>query len=181
MHFLPIFQANEDALSECDVLLAVLDYALPEGTKLGLCQEGECSSSTLDWHLTTELNLPDNGTVWEMGYCRALGIPVIGFYPEPRAPEALNLMLSHGTEGIVLGWEKLDYFMGLGFAQVLIDDMGQEELCRAAQAHCPHLFDRAEYLRKTLWAKDYEPRDQYLRSVIRFDWNECHNFEGEVV
>lgn len=107
----PVFKSNEEGLNSCQTMIAVLEYALPEGQRLSLVEDvpgydtgiGE-REGFLKEHVSLEL--PDAGTVWECGYHRAQGKLVFGFHRDTA--KHLNLMLSHGCDGIVKGFENLE-------------------------------------------------------------------------
>ena len=103
----PVFDRNADAIGKSDYVLAVISYELPSSQQLVLkttetvipaCREADLYAGTKE----VVVNLPDNGTVWEMGYARALNQPVIGYHPQ-EIPKNLNLMLSHGCNYLVCG------------------------------------------------------------------------------
>ncbi len=101
----PIFNRNEEEIHSCDILLAVLEYPMPRGNKLGIYRE---DGDTIV-PLVKSIEIPDSGTVWEMGAARALGKLVIGFYPT-KENNKINLMLSHGCDGMIVGWRNLKGF-----------------------------------------------------------------------
>lgn len=111
-----VFRNNEEGLRDCDIMIAVLSYALAPDCMMGT---GEMINFSHQKNLPTQvvmnsfkpLELPDSGTVWEMGYFRALDKIVIGFHPEKRG-DHLNLMLTHGCDGLISGWDNLSKFIG---------------------------------------------------------------------
>lgn len=111
----PVFDANEQGLNECRVMIAVLEYALPEGDKTELFQRGAHVGMDFDGEpeyasKRTRIELPDAGTVWEAGYFRAQGKLVLGFHTNQA--KHLNLMLSHGCDGMIRGFGNLRTFLG---------------------------------------------------------------------
>jgi nucleoside 2-deoxyribosyltransferase len=104
----PVFQSNLDGLDECRVMIAVLEYALPEDKRMYLCT-GEEDGPGFNVLSSQEMELPDAGTVWEMGYFRAQGKIVIGYHTDKA--KHLNLMLSHGCDALIKGFENLDNFI----------------------------------------------------------------------
>ena len=82
----PIFESNVQGLDDCDVMIAVLEYAFPDGQQLVL-QDRRGLDAGAD-SIDTVLELPDAGTVWEMGYHQAQGKLVLGFHSNKgEAPE----------------------------------------------------------------------------------------------
>lgn len=119
----PVFESNEQGLDVCRVCIAVLEYALPtEQHRLGLLvppigelythKDPNIYRQGLDEtpYRFTPLELPDAGTVWETGYLRAQGKLVIGYHSKKKASH-LNLMLSHGCDGLISGVENLRRFL----------------------------------------------------------------------
>jgi hypothetical protein len=61
------------------------------------------------------LNLPDTGTVWEMGFAYAVNMfsrrmDIYGFTTRPRT-DKLNLMLTKSCKGVISGLEELTKFL----------------------------------------------------------------------
>lgn len=115
----PIFDSNEDGLDQCCACIAVLEYAMPEGH--GLFAHSPCDLAEQDAQLGkpvvpfgkhTRIELPDAGTVWECGYLRAQGKLVFGFHTDKA--KHLNLMLSHGCDGLVKGFDNLRLLLSRG-------------------------------------------------------------------
>jgi nucleoside 2-deoxyribosyltransferase len=102
----PIMASNLRGLDECEAMIAVVEYAMPKGHNLCLHRSAELGKS--DKPLRVEL--PDAGTIWEMGYHRAQGKPIVAFH-SIKQPDQLNLMLSHGICGVVTGWDDLAQFI----------------------------------------------------------------------
>lgn len=116
-----IFQSNMLGLHECDAMLAVLDWKLPEGELIcrgrlkpvGPMEEKAAPyASSYFAPIGTPLHLPDTGTVYEMGYMHAKGRPIVGYTERDRS-EALNLMLTTGLRGVISGKSELLDFLGL--------------------------------------------------------------------
>ena len=87
-------------------MIAILSYALPVKRSIKLLEEDLVGTTH---KIISEIELPDSGTVWEMGYFRALGKIVIGFHPEKQGTH-LNLMLTHGADALISGWSNLERF-----------------------------------------------------------------------
>lgn len=109
----PVFDSNERGLDECDVMIAVLEYAMPPREYPAHIQMAIIDNPDLEpcgpGTVFTPIELPDAGTVWECGYHRAQGKLVLGFHTDQA--KHLNLMLSHGCDGLIKGWENLDGFL----------------------------------------------------------------------
>lgn len=97
----PVFDSNRQGLDECRVCIAVLEYAYPEGTTLCVVKNS----------VAMQVELPDAGTVWETGYLHAQGKLVLGFHTTKQAKH-LNLMLTHGCDGLLTGYGSLHSFLG---------------------------------------------------------------------
>lgn len=105
-----MFGMNVNAIEKCGVILAVLNYAMPDYMQVGVgTHVHEFDHQTVMANFKP-LYLPDSGTVWEMGYARGTGRIVVGFHPDKK-PEHLNLMLTHGTVGMLCGWDALETFL----------------------------------------------------------------------
>lgn len=106
-----VFLNNQEGLMKCKLMIAVLQYKLPYGKTLGVAtglQPGfEHGVRMSDF---TPVDMSDNGTVWEMGFFRGQGKLVVGFHPE-KPITSLNVMLSHGCDGLISGWENLARFL----------------------------------------------------------------------
>ncbi len=95
-----IFAVNLTKLDEAEAVLAVLDWLLPPGRTLALIEKDEASGTPLPGEPTfflQECQIPDSGTVWELGVAYANDIPsyVISTGKEP------NLMLIQGATGVL--------------------------------------------------------------------------------
>ena len=108
-----VIESNKLQLDVCDLIIAVLDYKLPADTEMCQVQwdlsSGHILSDAIVKYAYT-VEIPDSGTVWEMGYAFALGKPILG-YVSGEKPKALNLMLSHTMRGVVSGTDRLAYFL----------------------------------------------------------------------
>ena len=109
-----VFQSNIEQLEGCDVLLVIVEYALPEHQSLRL---GWDSCDLSSFEPISKLELPDIGTIFELGYlaCFAKGHgnpinqtnqKIIGFHSQ-KAPSQFNLMLSHSLDGVITGFDQL--------------------------------------------------------------------------
>jgi nucleoside 2-deoxyribosyltransferase len=101
-----VFASNEAGIYSCTIMIAVLEYALPQDQYICSLHRDEDFRCGFR-HIMIEL--PDSGTVWEMGAYRALGGLVVGYH-STKQPDQLNLMLSHGTDALLLGPENLRKF-----------------------------------------------------------------------
>jgi nucleoside 2-deoxyribosyltransferase len=120
-----IFRANVDNIRDSRCMFAVLDWLMPNDRQLRIVETPDYSEDygprgrllgeiRQSLHIySPPLNLPDTGTVWEMGLAYAIPRPIV-IYTE-RPPEAgLNLMLTQGTMGVVRGLDELDRFLNNG-------------------------------------------------------------------
>ena len=99
----PVFESNEQALHQCDCMIAVLEYAQTPGFRLGL----EVVTNSGDPMDFIPLEIPDTGVVWEMGVMNALNKPVFGYH-STKQPEQMNLMLTHSLAGMLCGKPALE-------------------------------------------------------------------------
>lgn len=111
-----VFHCNVDNIDDCTHMLAVVDWLLLDKQEvrqvdvgMGDIMNGDSSVSLIS--KSGPLNLPDSGTVWEMGYAYSLKIPIILF----RTKETkLNVMLTQCAEGVVTGLPSLEKFLNRG-------------------------------------------------------------------
>lgn len=129
-----ILRTNIENIDDCDVLLAVLDWTMPEHQHLYILGHPMTSGYTYDYasqaaggpldtsavrgkHIAGPLNIPDSGTVFEMGYAFAkLGhgsFQIFGV--TARGPsQKLNVMLARACHGIVQLDRLRDFFQPEG-------------------------------------------------------------------
>lgn len=105
----PVFNSNVEAIHKADVMIAVLEYLMPPDMELLLFRDDQNNPGEGRF---SAIRLPDTGTVWEMGYMRALGKPVVGFHTGETGQ--LNLMLSHGCNGFLKSMDDLDRYLEPG-------------------------------------------------------------------
>lgn len=124
-----IYRRNIQGLHSADYVLAVVDWLLPTSQEIRVVNfhrgEGECEEiKSVSGLASGPLNIPDAGTVYEMGYAAALLQSRIGcqgyvagtpktllFVPKPRK---LNLMLTQGVSGFIQGFRHLEKFLSFG-------------------------------------------------------------------
>ena len=96
-----IFGRNIRWMLQCDYALCQLDYPLLKNQKLGLdTYSVHADTKEISVH-KTEIDLPDSGTIWEMGFLFAQGKTIIGYYAETKKKRKLNLMLVNALNGFV--------------------------------------------------------------------------------
>ena len=104
-----IFERNIQWMNDSLLILAQLDYPLIAPKVLSVVD-------TDTWN-HVPVNLPDAGTVFEMGYMYANEIPIIGYTDSPLL--AVNLMLTEALTGYI-DEEPLDVFLKGGIMWSLI-------------------------------------------------------------
>lgn len=112
-------RSNLDAIKEANFVLAWLDRVLPEGDEILLVhrpvvraypEEGKPNDVITDGVVKRRrLMKPDDGTLWEMGYATALGVPVVALTFDTDKP--MNLMLDQNIEGLIRGKGRLARFL----------------------------------------------------------------------
>lgn len=114
-----LFVENRRAIEAAAGMLAVTDYLLPRGEVLRSCQGagGEGNAKVFG----PPLELPDTGTVWELGYAHAMLPPgnVILFTSKPAGSGSMNIMLSQSAAGICYGLSNLKRFLETGNSKEL--------------------------------------------------------------
>lgn len=151
----PVYNSNERGLDRCKAMIAVLEYAMPRGQRLQLVREDldlTGDPEPVRTIILPSMELPDAGTVFECGYFRAQMKPVIGFHSTKQAKH-LNLMLSHGCDGLISGWENLERFL-----------RRDHEGSVAKHDFMSRLAEKG--------------RDPQI--VNQFDWSACENWDREV-
>lgn len=126
-----VFESNVQALMDCQLLVASVNWALPpEELVAGLRLMGKEEPWTQPdpsvfsrqgsampggghgLYRATPLDIPDAGTVWEMGFAYSCNtfmnprMPIVAFAPE-RPIEKFNLMLQFGCDIAVGDWDQL--------------------------------------------------------------------------
>lgn len=97
-----VFDENYHAIVACTSMLAVVDWMNKAGESIRSVTERTLytpEGREFD-HVSGPLNLPDTGTVWEMGAAFALQRPVIMYTQRPRTAK-LNIMLTESCRGMV--------------------------------------------------------------------------------
>jgi len=97
-----IFKNDYQEICRSTHVLAIVDWALPEGQSIHLHRNGTPEI------IGPPLNIPDSGTVWEMGCAYALRVPVILFTHNPS--KNMNLMLTQSAKGCIYGFDALHLF-----------------------------------------------------------------------
>jgi nucleoside 2-deoxyribosyltransferase len=125
-----IFDSNVGNIIQCRTVIAVLDWNMPDKNTMHVIRNGMTSGYQEDWqrppgaegdgpwntceirgaHVAGPLNLPDTGTVWEMGCAWAKGIPVFA-YTDRKESEPLNVMLVQCCKGVIYGLNHLRGFV----------------------------------------------------------------------
>lgn len=99
-----IFKRNLLWMQECNFALCQLDYPMLSYQTLCICEENQEEPEEENWHKV--IQLPDAGTVWEMGYLYALHKCIIGYCAEKT--DSINLMLAQCLTGYVK--DPLEFF-----------------------------------------------------------------------
>jgi nucleoside 2-deoxyribosyltransferase len=124
------FWNNVENLVDCDHVLAVADFKLPEGARLRICAKDNSGEPQITVGFPP-LHLPDTGTVFEMGVQFGMWLVAmrakIDFYDRERhaerkivlyterpLTETLNVMLTKSCHGVLHGKKELDSFLNSG-------------------------------------------------------------------
>lgn len=109
-----VFDENARAIEACTYLLAVTDWLMPEDKGLYVCSPEEfdngCTKALTPDH-AKPLNLPDTGTVWEMGYANRNNITTFIFTTRLRGGK-MNIMLTQSAQGVIYGLDHLKLVLG---------------------------------------------------------------------
>ncbi len=108
-----ILDMNVKGILESTCVLAVLDWLNPSGCEVRLIksEERQLGYSHSTHYKSPPLNMPDTGTVWELGYAYGTKVPVVGFLLERTGK--FNVMLTEAMRGICYGFHQLDSFLYL--------------------------------------------------------------------
>lgn len=110
-----VFCLDAEQISACQCMVAVLDYL---GADLCRIPDTQESASVVD---LPHINLPDAGTVWEMGYAYSVGLPILGF---STSGSGFNLMLSQSLVCLVDKVTDLTRSLGLTVQAQIADSQG---------------------------------------------------------
>jgi len=115
-----INEANLSALRRCSLVLAWIDRILPKSDQQIALVDNVRTEDGNTWNsarvLKSGLMKPDEGVLWELGYCAAINTPSIIYTEIPEQP--VNLMLSENVSGIAVGTEMLTKFLTDSFREV---------------------------------------------------------------
>lgn len=159
-----VYRSNIDAMHSCDIMLAILDYQLPKGREVHVVDNYDgYTINPITGHEMVDslikLQIPDTGTVFEMGYFNALQKPVIGYVSQ--MPKSMNLMLTHGVHGVVEGAKNLLKFLTPGTPNY--PDSWTEML---AQYTADRKYDYAENYRQMGMMLDFDYAPLRINEVI---------------
>lgn len=110
-----VFDKNLDEILACTHMLAVVDWLLPTGQEIRCLTNSQIhdlgTGSAISAMGTSEpLNLPDIGTVWEMGVGYEASCDII-IYTERGKDSGLNIMLTQCAQGVIRGLEHLERYL----------------------------------------------------------------------
>lgn len=142
-----IYARNVEAIFDCDWMLAIVDWLMPDDREVRICDTADPAFALgegavlrpQDPHRRVygkPLNVPDSGTVWELGFVSALNKvsdnyhlvkgrpemtdkPVV-LYTERPLEQPLNLMLTRqkaGVKGVLRDVSSLRQFLNDGRPQ----------------------------------------------------------------
>ena len=112
------FTANCMGIKERSVVLAVVDWLLPENQEMRIVEfdawnrmykESMVGQSFPAWIRSPKLYVPDMGTVFEIGYANAIKKPVIALRVQNKMP--INLMLAEAFVGMMYDLHTLTKFV----------------------------------------------------------------------
>lgn len=107
------FNDNYRAIECCKFMVAVVDWLMPAMLDLRVVKEflsEGLPTAPLYEGMSPPLNLPDAGTVWEMGVAFALKKPVVMLTLRPPT-DKLNIMLTESCIGIARGVKALEEYL----------------------------------------------------------------------
>jgi nucleoside 2-deoxyribosyltransferase len=106
-----IVSSNIESILASRVVLAHIDWLLPAPNEVRVVapDQGDRPGS-FDARSKT-LNIPDSGTVWEMGFARGWNIPVVAYTLSRN--RKVNVMLTETCSGFLVGKEEILDFLDL--------------------------------------------------------------------
>lgn len=108
-----IWQRNVTEIDQSNLVLAVIDYLQPEG--IGVWALHEATGRKI-----APVQVPDTGTVFELGLALDLGKHIFLFTTRPKE-QRLNLMVTQCADGIIYGLDHLkQVFSPKGFRPDLV-------------------------------------------------------------
>lgn len=113
-HAKQVFDKNFDAICGAQSMLAIIDWLMPPNKEIRTIHADTIKPGIVEDKVAAisgpALNLPDTGTVWEMGaaYVQKLHLACFTLRPESAG---VNLMLTCGCDGIVYGFDALENFL----------------------------------------------------------------------
>ena len=116
-----IFGRNEKQIHECDLVMAQIDWPMPEDQEIWCVDKivRDDRNGGIPWGRFKfgPIHVPDSGTVWEIGMAYAIGKPIVA-YTIGHAGK-LNLMLEFACKGFLSGEQEIERFLKTG---IPVDD-----------------------------------------------------------
>ena len=103
-----VFRDNLQGLAACSHMLACVDWLHAPGEYTARIYHAPGRKIADE---VARLNLPDAGTVWEMGWFYAAEKPVVLFTTQEPHTARLNLMLTQSAAGVVCGYTPLTHWL----------------------------------------------------------------------
>lgn len=107
-----IFGKDVYMMNICHGAIVVIDWVLPEGQEIWLVNPAREGGHA---PIHGPLNIPDAGTMFEVGYYYACGKPIVLFTLRDRGTEKMNVMITRAAEGVVYGYSHLDSWLSNGY------------------------------------------------------------------
>ena len=105
-----VFANNIEAMMNSSIMLAQLDWLMLNGEELRVVKEMNIGLERPAYReLSPILNLPDTGTVFEMGYAHGLNMEIIGYTITEQS--RINLMLAQACSGFLKGWAAIETWL----------------------------------------------------------------------
>lgn len=124
-HASDIFKANYVAIDASSEIIAVLDRQFMPGQTVALLrnkdEKGDCINPPEV--VKADLQQPDLGTVWEMGYAYAKHTTVVGFSLRERGVGKMNLMLTQSCIAVLHGWTELSEYLNSKNPRSYLEDI----------------------------------------------------------
>ena len=100
------FERDVEEIGKATVMIAMLDWLMPPEEEVRIIRhEGVPGKPGYHQQLSAPLNVPDSGTVFELGLAYSANLPVVGVRFDRERP--LNLMLSESCFMMCKNWGQL--------------------------------------------------------------------------
>lgn len=95
-----VFMININEIMQCNLIVAVMEWVGDELYQLPYSKVQDTKNCSDFEDNCKQVSIPDSGTVFEIAYGYAQGVPTIGVYTKDENAKRANLMLAESMLGI---------------------------------------------------------------------------------